>query len=329
MVDRREPLCSRRNSSGLRNQLRVIRPDIASKCFRAQRLVQMLLEKSSQLGAVGHGASLLGEVLQDDASVIGTPEKCMVDALSAPFDQRGRQPHQGNPKRSAQHHPNVWIRLKEPGKRASEQGYGDNRCHEKQNDEASLYEQVPRTPPQQHRNFHHAVFHYGIGERKGIQGQDNNQQRIEPERRTVSREVYCCAFDDNWQDAEHGAPKNHPRFAAHLGSGSTTECVSSQREETQPNEAVTPINQQCTEHFSGAFAHQLLRHPRYPHIANSQAGQHQGDTEGEACPFQPWKEALHWRARGKHRKKKCRKVSKAFRKRRRDTREQTSPARYS
>jgi hypothetical protein len=214
----------------------------------------MIFKKPRKFVTVGYGPGLFREILQDDARIISASKEGPIDALGSPPDHGRCDPDQCNSKNCAQSHPRIRIGLEESRESMREEHNGGSSQDEKQKDETPLHEHVPRAYSQQHWDFHHAVFHDRISKRQGVEEHHEDEYRIEPERRAVSRKVNRCAFDNDGQNAEGGAPENHTRFPGSFGSAESSRSISRQRDHPQCQECVTPRK---VGDVGGALAYEL------------------------------------------------------------------------
>src|SRR5207302_8715657 len=132
------------------------------------------------------------------------------------LSQWRRNPRQCEPNEKAEAKQRIRECPYEARNSVSEESNSGEPKGQEQNREAVLHQHVPCAASQQHGNVHDPVFHYGISERQGIQGQHQNQRCVEPKRRTISCEVHRYALENDRQDAGNCSPQNHSRFATRL-----------------------------------------------------------------------------------------------------------------
>src|SRR6516162_10051100 len=174
----------------------------------------MLIQKSRKFLAILDVANLFGEVLQNQARIVGRTKERAIDGLRATLDEGSRSPNKSYTKNGAERHAELRIGGEDRGKESREQKNGEEGAKEQKNGEAALDENIARAAAEKRGNFQDAMLDDRVGKRQRIQDERKDKERTEPKGQLVAGEIPNEAMDDRGENTQNGAPENYAAFAA-------------------------------------------------------------------------------------------------------------------
>jgi hypothetical protein len=143
-----------------------------------ESLSEMVVEKSGKFLAVGDGARFVGEILEDQASIVGSAKEGAIDASRAALDDRARCPNESNAEEGAESHAKLRVTCEETREETSEEEDGKKGADEKKDVVAALNQDITSAAAKKSRDLQDAVFNDSVGEGKRIEEKDKEGERI-------------------------------------------------------------------------------------------------------------------------------------------------------
>src|SRR5208283_2707764 len=168
-------------------------PEIDHQRAGLQCMIEMVLKQYRQLWPISRGPSLLDQVLQNDACVIGITEESPVDPPTHTLVDPGSRPQQdcaeGCSQCDATGHGCRRKRLQVAGEDQSKSPCHTDAQQGEQNYKATLHQQIAHTPSEQDWDFEYTMLDHGIGERQGEKPQQDGQGYTQPKTDVESEKV--------------------------------------------------------------------------------------------------------------------------------------------
>ena len=96
----------RRNRTAGGDERVIVSAEIEGQGLRMESLSEMAVQKRSEFVAVGDGARFVGEILEDQACIVGSAKEGAIDALRAALDDRTRRPNERHAEEALRAMPN-------------------------------------------------------------------------------------------------------------------------------------------------------------------------------------------------------------------------------
>jgi len=134
-----------------------------------ESLGEMVIQEGGEFVAIGNRARLVGEILEDEARIVGGAKEGAIDALCPTLDEGTRSPNESNAEEGAECHAKLGVTCEDTGKEAGKEEAGQERAEEEEDAIAALDEDVAGAAAEESGNLEHAMFDDGVGEGKRIE----------------------------------------------------------------------------------------------------------------------------------------------------------------